>query len=133
MVVIDRSTLTTLLKDGPRKKVLSVLSEVNGEGVSFKELSSRTEVPPTTLAYHLKVLTGLSLVRKGLKERADRRDYSSYTLTDQGSKALTLFASLVEQGPVQKEPLNDQERLPELLVTYMTIGPRCMVLTEGKR
>lgn len=130
---IEPSALNEVLKDGPRKKVLSFISLVGNVGASFKEIAQGTGISPSTLAYHLKVLLGSSLIKKGLKDRTGRRDYSVYTLTDSGSKVVKVLGSLMDRGVAEKGPLTVPVRMPELFVTYMTIGPRCIVVTERKR
>ncbi|MCU0798373.1 MAG: winged helix-turn-helix domain-containing protein [Candidatus Thermoplasmatota archaeon] len=125
---IDASVLNGLLKEGPRKKVLFLLSRSGKDGASFKEIAQGTGIPPTTLAYHLKVLSSSSLIKRGLKERTGRRDYSAYALTDSGLALIELIASLMGLGAPQKGPEFGPLEMPGLLVTYMTIGPRCLVI-----
>ncbi len=130
---IDPSELSEVLKDGPRKKVVSLLSHAGNDGASFKEIVQETGLRPTTLAYHLKVLLAASLIKRGLKERTGRRDYSEYSLTERGSMMLRVIASMMERGADQKGPGSGPTELPGVLVTYMTIGPRCMVVTGWRR
>jgi DNA-binding transcriptional ArsR family regulator len=126
--VPDPDTLADVLADGPRKRVLTLLSIGGKGGMSFKELAKNGGLPPTTLAYHLKVLTRLSLVEKGVRYRAGRRDYSVYTLSTKGVEALSMVSSFLEGSKLNGEAGGPIMRLPRISVTYAQVGPRCLTV-----
>jgi DNA-binding transcriptional ArsR family regulator len=62
-----------------RLRVLRVLIRAGHDGLSVQEIGARTGVPPSTLAHHLKFLTGAGLLtqtREGRTQRT-RADYDA--------------------------------------------------------
>ncbi|MFO8051354.1 MAG: helix-turn-helix domain-containing protein [Thermoplasmatota archaeon] len=85
----DLSRSIYILKDEKRRRILEVLRERTG-GASFKEIEEISRIPPTTIAYHLKVMKRAGMVKKEFRNLSERRDYSFYTLSDKGTSAFEI-------------------------------------------
>ena len=55
-----------------RLRVLRVLIRAGQDGLTVQEIGARTGVPPSTLAHHLKFLTGAGLLTQTREGRAQR-------------------------------------------------------------
>jgi len=117
--------------EGRRRIALELLHE-SGPPLSFKELVSGTGIRPTVLAYHLGLLSREGLISRSLCERHGRRDYTAYSLTEEGRSLLSLRERIEEDDRRRRQVIGD--RVPEsIYVVHWRNLPRCFLIWEGRR
>ena len=113
------------LKENIRRKILDIIFSAEVEGISFKSIVNKGHIPPTTVAYHLKVLVKAGLVENVFLNIDGRRDYSFYRSTTRGDRAFILMNEIYGSlGPSadQDEGLS----LPDIHIIPLRLGPRCL-------
>jgi len=128
-----------ILKDTIRKNILAILFTEEEDGITFKDLSQKLKIPPTRLAYHLKVMSRRGLIFRSFIAREGRRDFSCYHLTEIGQRAAELSGSLIPQFTRSPEG-SDQGNVVEygyegparIQIFTSRTGPRCIVLREPR-
>jgi DNA-binding IclR family transcriptional regulator len=71
--------------------------------LSFKEISSRTGIPPSLCAYHLRLLMDRDLVVRSFDHSEVRKEFSFYRISPLGEKVLRFNDSIeLDPGPVQR-------------------------------
>ena len=117
------------MKENIRRRILEIIFSVGEEGVSFKSIVNRGNIPPTTAAYHLKILVKAGLVEKEFQNIEGRRDYSFYHLTTLGDRAFFIMNEIYSNlGP--SGDLEDDRTLPGIQIIPLRIGPRCISIDK---
>jgi DNA-binding transcriptional ArsR family regulator len=114
-----------------RRKIFEMIFMVGDEGISFKNIVIQGNIPPTTAAYHLKVLNDGSLIEKRFVNKDDRRDYSFYFVTDLGERAYFIIKELY-RGLNEAEEDLDEGKLPNIQVVPLRYGPRCISVRRSE-
>ena len=118
------------LKDIIRVSILELLFCNDEEGASFKDIVSKVQIGPTIAAYHLKILLDLGLVEKKFCNKHGRRDYSFYHLTRFGERAY-IFAKRIQNEIREIEKNEEINEVPDILITHMRYGPRCISIERS--
>jgi DNA-binding MarR family transcriptional regulator len=113
------------LKDNIRRRITEVIFLAGDGGISFKTIVSRSGIPPTTAAYHLKIMVRIGIVEKSFFNIEGRRDYSFYQLTQIGTEAILMINDIYNKI-VRPQDHDRGEMLPEIQIIPMRIGPRCV-------
>lgn len=119
------------MKENIRRRIMEIIFTGGDEGISFKNIVDRGNIPPTTAAYHLKILTKADLVEKKFRNIEGRRDYSFYHLTKLGDRAFfimnEIYGNLGSAGSLENDLVS-----PDILIIPMRIGPRCVNIEKIK-
>ena len=112
------------MKEDIRMKIFDIVFSSGEEGTSFKTIVEEGNIPPTTAAYHLKVLTRSKIVEKRFRNIDGRRDYSFYSCTNLGERAYFLINEIFKD--LDRDEENEGEELPDIMVIPLRYGPRCI-------
>lgn len=113
------------MKENIRRKILEIIFSAGEEGISFKSVVNKGRIPPTTAAYHLKILTKGGLVEKRFLNIEGRRDYSFYHLTRTGDRAFYMMNEIYSKLATG-EDYESGASLPDIHIIPLRIGPRCV-------
>ncbi|MGA1820198.1 MAG: ArsR/SmtB family transcription factor [Thermoplasmatota archaeon] len=116
-------------KDIIRVSILDHLFTRAAEGSSFKDIVGEVGIGATTAAYHLNILKRNGLVEKQFHNEEGRRDYSFYYITQKGERAYTTAKGLHKEIWSSVMAAKDPE-LPDIQITHMRYGPRCISLEK---
>lgn len=117
------SVLPDLVEKGPRQDILTALIGAGYKGLSFRSLSSKCGLKPTSLAYHLKVLVSRGGIRKEFRYQEVGREFSFYSLTDPGRSAVSASKELLGIG--EDEGSNGMGRI---VFICATAAPRLLLI-----
>lgn len=121
MELDNLSKLIYMLKEDKRRDILSFLIQ-SEDGATFKEISESTGIPPTGLAYHLKILDDHGFIIKEYRKLSGRRDYSFYGISDLGRKVLGISGLMFRNEMTEETDIIDQ---PDVVSVYsLRHGPR---------
>jgi len=116
------------LKDSTRRGILEMLYDAGPRGASFKMIKERLGIPPTSLAYHLKIMIKEGAVEKDFKNVEGRRDYSYYSLTGSAEKGYPRALSFL--GSHIDERSGTEVEGAEIRIIPLRLGPR-VIKIEG--
>ena len=117
------------MKRGPRIIILKTLESSPKGGYTFKEIVSILRLNPSSLAYHLKLLTDSGMLAKEFRFVEDRRDYSFYRLTENGRSFLLFLSGFKERRPSDgDEGFHEHPEYSSLIIVQFKDGPRGIVM-----
>jgi DNA-binding MarR family transcriptional regulator len=116
------------MKENIRRKILDVIFTAGDDGISFKSIVQEGRIPPTTAAYHLKVLMKAGLVAKVFRNVESRRDYSFYHITRKGDRAFFIINEIFESTDLENGEEEYVPSLPDIQIIPLRIGPRCLMI-----
>ena len=119
------------LKDNVRVSILDIIFTHAHEGISFKDIVQGVGIGPTTAAYHLNVLKKKGFVEKRFRNQEGRRDYSFYHITSLGERAY-ITAKSIHKDIWTQFLTNESVELPDIQITHMRYGPRCISIEKLK-
>lgn len=125
---VDHFRNIAVLSDDKRKSIIKLLFE-NDHALSFKNISDMTEIKPTSLAYHIKILLDEDLVFKTYALEPGRRDYTRYDLTRIG-KATFEFSETMDLLSTEELPVDAERLHASISLIPMELGPRVIRLGD---
>ena len=113
------------MKENIRRKIFYLIFSKGEDGISFKSIVESGRIPPTTAAYHLKILSRSGIVEKRFNNLDGRRDYSFYYSTQMGDRAFFMINEIYKELNIKEYP-NEDMKLPDIQVIPLRYGPRCI-------
>lgn len=113
------------MKEKMRMKIFEMVFSSGDNGISFKTIVKKGNIPPTTSAYHLKVLTNVGMIEKNFHNIDGRRDYSFYRSTPLGDRSYFMVNELYKNLR-SEERIVEGTYLSDIRIIPLRYGPRCI-------
>ncbi len=117
------------MKEDIRRKIFQLIFSSDDEGISFKSIVNEGNIPPTTAAYHLKILSRSGIIEKNYNNLDGRRDYSFYNTTPMGDRAYFMVHEIYKELN-SRNNIDKELELPDIQIIPLRYGPRCISIEK---